>query len=204
MAIEERQTESTPQRGLMTRRWLLGRSLVALSGAVALSGCTVLNGPPATGAATAPAGGAATATPRVGGTLRIAKPEDVVRAGVPFLLTPANLQLFSLVYDTLVSYDTQFTPRPRLATSWEWSPDARKLTVKLRSGVKFHTGRPFTSADAKFNLERLLEPAIGSPWRGYVMRMQISTPDAATVVVDYDAPIKSSFDVLTGSLMADP
>src|SRR6266550_2804280 len=52
----------------------------------------------------------------------------------------------------------------RAATRREWSPGARRLSLTLRSGVKFHTGRPFASEDAKFNLEHLREPAVGSQW----------------------------------------
>jgi peptide/nickel transport system substrate-binding protein len=135
--------------------------------------------------------------------LRIGRPGDIVPAGAPFTLTAANIHLFTLLYDTLVSYDPQFMPRPRLATSWEWSSDARRLTLTLRPDVKFHTGRPFTSADAKFNLEHLREPAVGSQWRTYATAMHISTPDPTTLVIDYDAPVKSSFDVLAGTFMAD-
>jgi hypothetical protein len=68
-----------------------------------------------------------------GGTLRVSKPGDILPAGAPYVLTGANRDLFTLLYDTLVSYDQQLTPRLRLATSWEWSPDARRLTVHLRA-----------------------------------------------------------------------
>ncbi len=125
-------------------------------------------------------------------------------AGAPFLLTPDNLHLFPLVYDTLVTYDAQFNAQPRLATSWDWSSDARRLTFRLRPDVTFHGGRAFTSADAKFNFEHLRDPAVGSNWRSYVNLMSISTPDPQTLVIDYDAPAKGSFDVFTATLMADP
>jgi peptide/nickel transport system substrate-binding protein len=103
-----------------------------------------------------------------------------------------------------VSYDAQLTPRPELATRWEWTPDARRLTLTLRTDVKFHSGRPFTSQDAKFNLEHLREPAVGSQWRNYANAMHISAPDPATLVIDYDSPVKSSFDVLAATFIADP
>ena len=154
--------------------------------------------------ATATPGGVQTAAaPRTGGTLRIGKPSDIVPAGAPFLLTPANIHLFTLMYDMLISYDRQLTPRPRLATSWQWSPDWRRLTLQLRQGVKFHTGRPFTSEDAKFTLEHLREPAVGSQWRNDANLMHITAPDAGTLVIDYDAPARSSLDVLAGTPMAD-
>ncbi len=184
-----------------TRRSLLARSLLLGSSAGWLVSCARLDravpGLVATPSVEAIAG------PRSGGTLRISKSSDIVATGAPFLLSGANTDLFPLVYDTLVAYDPQLAPRPRLATTWQWSPDWRRLTLQLRPGVKFHTGRPFTSQDAKFTLEHLRDPAVGSQWRNYASLMHLQAPDASTLVIDYDAPVRSSFDVLAGAYIAD-
>jgi peptide/nickel transport system substrate-binding protein len=39
--------------------------------------------------------------------------------------------------------------QPELAESWSWDEDHTRLTVKLRQGVKWHDGKPFTAADVK-------------------------------------------------------
>jgi len=44
--------------------------------------------------------------------------------------------------------------------------------------VTFHTGRPFTSDDVRFNLEHLRDPAAASQWLNYARLMHISTPTA--------------------------
>ncbi len=98
----------------------------------------------------------------------------------------------TLVYDMLISYDPQLAPHPRLATSWQWSSDARRLTLRPRQGAKFHTGRPFTSDDAKFNLEHLRDPAVASQWRNGPDAMHVSAPVPATLVIDDDMPSRAS------------
>ena len=44
---------------------------------------------------------------------------------------------------------------PELATSWAWSADNKTLTFKLRRGVKWHDGKPFTAADVKCTWDAL-------------------------------------------------
>src|SRR5439155_17399774 len=45
---------------------------------------------------------------------------------------------------------------PDLATSWSWSEDGTELSFKLRQGVKWHDGKPFTAADVKCTWDLLL------------------------------------------------
>ncbi|HEY7343299.1 MAG TPA: ABC transporter substrate-binding protein, partial [Ktedonobacterales bacterium] len=176
----------------MTRRAFLAHAAALGTVGLALSSCTV------------PIAPRATQTAKGGGTLRVGRLEDISLNGVPHLLAPANFQLSNLVYDTLIVYDRQLVPQPRLATGWTWSPDYRQLSLQLRPGVKFHTGRAFTSEDAKFNLERLRDPAVGSQFRGYANAMDISATAPDKLVISYEQPIRSSFDAITLTFMADP
>jgi peptide/nickel transport system substrate-binding protein len=66
------------------------------------------------------------------------------------------------VFNNLVLYD-QHVPRsslqsivPELATEWSWGEDGHVLTFKLRQGVKWHDGKPFTANDVKCTWELLL------------------------------------------------
>jgi peptide/nickel transport system substrate-binding protein len=70
-----------------------------------------------------------------------------------------TMQIAKLVCDTLVDYDRDFRLVPRLAESWQVSDDAREVTFHLRHDVVWHDGRPFTSADVAFTLDRVLDPA---------------------------------------------
>ena len=87
-------------------------------------------------------------------TLKIALNED------PDALDPASgisfvgRVVFSSLCDKLVDLDTKANYVPQLATEWTWSSDNLTLTMKLRSGVKFHDGEPFDAEAVKYNIER--------------------------------------------------
>jgi len=90
-------------------------------------------------------------------------------------------------YDRLVDYDQDFNVIPGLAASWESTPDGRKHTFRLAKNVKFHDGKPLTSADVKYTYERILEY---SSMRSGELRAaafkSIETPDNYTVVFNFD------------------
>jgi peptide/nickel transport system substrate-binding protein len=46
---------------------------------------------------------------------------------------------------------------PDLAESWSWNADGTALTFKLRRGIKWHDGKPFTAGDVKCTWDLLLE-----------------------------------------------
>jgi len=48
---------------------------------------------------------------------------------------------------------------PDLATNWSWSEDGTELTFRLRQGVRWHDGKPFTAVDVKCSFELRLGTA---------------------------------------------
>jgi peptide/nickel transport system substrate-binding protein len=59
------------------------------------------------------------------------------------------------IYETLVDRDVEGNLQPRLATSWELKADDPTVWVfRLREGVTFHDGAPFTADDVVFSLDR--------------------------------------------------
>ena len=59
------------------------------------------------------------------------------------------------VFNNLVMYK-QDVPQarldsivPDLASEWSWREDGKELTFKLRQGVTWHDGKPFTAKDVK-------------------------------------------------------
>ncbi|CAN5171417.1 ABC transporter substrate-binding protein [soil metagenome] len=61
------------------------------------------------------------------------------------------------VYEFLVARDRKLAFVPQLATSWK-QDNPLKWTLKLRPGVKFHDGKPFTADDVVFSLNRAKGP----------------------------------------------
>jgi peptide/nickel transport system substrate-binding protein len=52
---------------------------------------------------------------------------------------------------------------PELATSWKVSKDSRQITFKLRSGLSFSDGTPFSAEDVAYTVQQLMDPALHSP-----------------------------------------
>jgi len=51
---------------------------------------------------------------------------------------------------------------PELAESWKVSNDGKQITFKLRHGITFSDGSPFSSEDVAFTMQRLMDPALHS------------------------------------------
>jgi peptide/nickel transport system substrate-binding protein len=78
--------------------------------------------------------------------------EATYSTNVPFMPVFNNLVL----YKQDVAQNSLETIVPELAESWAWSADQKSLIFKLRQGVKWHDGKPFTSADVKCTFEMLM------------------------------------------------
>ena len=52
---------------------------------------------------------------------------------------------------------------PELAVSWKVSKDGKQITFKLRSGVSFSDGTPFSAEDVAYTVQQLMDPALHSP-----------------------------------------
>jgi len=70
---------------------------------------------------------------------------------VPVMEVMNNL----VIYDQHIAQNSLNTIHPDLAESWSWSEDGTELTFKLRSGVKWHDGKPFTAKDVKCTFDLL-------------------------------------------------
>jgi peptide/nickel transport system substrate-binding protein len=71
--------------------------------------------------------------------------EATISTVVPAMAVFNNL----VVFDQHVAQNSLKSIVPDLAESWSWNSDGTELTFKLRHGVKWHDGKPFTAADVK-------------------------------------------------------
>jgi peptide/nickel transport system substrate-binding protein len=93
------------------------------------------------------------APPALGKTLRWAGRGDMQTTDPHSQNENLTNNINILVYETLIDRDKKLALRPSLAESWQQvSPTIWRF--KLRSGVKFHDGTPFTADDVVFSYER--------------------------------------------------
>jgi len=79
--------------------------------------------------------------------------ESTIAAQGPMMPVFNNLVMF----DQHVKQSSLQSVVPDLATSWSWNEDGTALTFRLRQGVKWHDGKPFTAADVKCTWDLLME-----------------------------------------------
>jgi peptide/nickel transport system substrate-binding protein len=96
-----------------------------------------------------------------------------------------------LLFSGLLQRDAQMNLHGDLADSWD-IPDPLTYVFHLHPGVRFHDGRPLTSADVKATFDFILNPANHSLKRGaFRLVTAIDTPDPLTVIFHLKEPYAS-------------
>ncbi|MFK7855235.1 MAG: ABC transporter substrate-binding protein [Granulosicoccus sp.] len=123
-----------------------------------------------------------------GGTMvMIAQPEPPSLA--PYLSTSGPIGLVApKIYNGLLDYDLELNPVGELAESYEISDDGLTVTFKLREGVTWHDGEPFTSADVQFTIMDVLKEFHPRGPNSFREVSSIDTPDELTAVFNLDRP----------------
>ena len=85
------------------------------------------------------------------------------------------------IHDTLLIQDLETDEiKPGLAESWTEAGDKMSYTIKLRKGIRFHDGSPFTAKDAVVHMNRILDPNNKSRSRSFITAIK-----GAEVINDY-------------------
>ena len=147
-------------------------------------------------AASGQAPAAAAGPPVRGGRLIVGKTADITKFD-PYALNPGSFPMFNAIWNVLARYDQALKPQPELAESWELAPDNLSLTLKLRKGVKFHSGRELDAEDVAFSFDWARDEKRAANIRPLAMEVkQVETPDPSTVVLRFDKPNPGVFDTL--------
>ncbi|WP_071208289.1 ABC transporter substrate-binding protein [Agrobacterium vitis] len=130
---------------------------------------------------------AAGEAPVKGGSLKIAWGSEPTEF-VPVTTSAGSTQFVGAkLFDGLLTYDIEQKPQPQLAERWEASPDGLSYTFVLREGIKFTDGKPLTSADVAYSINKLktVHPRGKSTFASV---SAIETPDARTAILRLSTP----------------
>lgn len=129
------------------------------------------------------------------GSLRIAMSTEPNSLNPIFGLNDYEGFVDRLIFDVLISSDEKGRLVPRLArevpslSNGGISRDGLSITYRLRHGVTWHDGAPFTSRDVKFSFDAIMNPANNVPNRhGYDVVRDVATPSDDTVVFHLKRP----------------
>ena len=124
--------------------------------------------------------------PKCGGQIVIGGIGDATSM-IPMITSDsASSEAQGQIYNGLVKYDKDLNLVGDLAESWEVSPDGLTITFKLRKNVRWQDGEPYTSADALFSYQFMVDPKTPTPYGGDYMKVaKAEAPDPYTFKVTY-------------------
>jgi peptide/nickel transport system substrate-binding protein len=101
----------------------------------------------------------------------------------------------SLIFNGLLDYDRDLNVVGDLAESFEITETPPTVRFRLRKGVRWHDGRPFTSKDVAFTVKLYVDPTTPTPYASAFMRIKrLRTPDDYTVEAEYECPYGPALD----------
>ncbi len=108
------------------------------------------------------------------------------------------------MFESLIHFDSKLRIHPALATSWKLI-DPLTWEIKLREGVKFHDGTPFTAADVAYSLKRARSvPNSPGPLSSFVRSVkETEIVDPHTIRIHTDTPVPLLMD-LAGRIFIIP
>ncbi len=120
--------------------------------------------------------------------LIVAQGGDISKFDPHFSTSSNDIRVSFNIFDNLVSRYPDGKLHPGLATEWKHTGPTQ-WTFKIRQGVKWHNGDPFSSADAKFSLERTWDPKVGTRVSTVFTTIdRIEALDPATLIIHTKKP----------------
>lgn len=102
--------------------------------------------------------------------------------------TDADKDLTALIYSGLLRIGKNGELEPDLALKYEVSPDGLSYTFTLKENLTWSDGRPITSSDVKFTIEKIQDQDVRSPKKAEWETVTVETPDERTVILSLKKP----------------
>ncbi|TPI75797.1 ABC transporter substrate-binding protein [Mesorhizobium sp. B2-8-9] len=143
-----------------------------------------------------------TQTPKKGGRLIVAADSEPRNLNPAIVASNGVFFISSKIVETLAeaAFDGKDGLQPRLALSWEGAADGLSVTFKLRDGVKWHDGKPFTSADVAFSALQIWKPLQNLGRTVFKDLEAVDTPDELTAIFKFAKP--TPFQLIRNALPA--
>ena len=127
------------------------------------------------------------------GTLKIGLSSEEGTLNPYTYKTETGMDLVRLVYDPLFQIDKNLVSKPWLVKSFSLSADKLLLTMKLHENVKWHDGKPLTSADVKFTYEYIKKHPKSRFTNPAKNILAVEAPDELTVTMKFQKYLPDMF-----------
>jgi peptide/nickel transport system substrate-binding protein len=128
-------------------------------------------------------------TPRTGGVFTVHYGAEQRQLNPSLQASTGVYIIGGKIQEPLVDLDAAGQPVGVLAESWESSKDGKTITFRLRKGVSWHDGKPFTSADVAFTAMNMWKTILNYGSTLQLFLTSVDTPDANTAVFRYERPM---------------
>jgi peptide/nickel transport system substrate-binding protein len=82
---------------------------------------------------------------------------------------------------------------PELAVSWKVSEGGKRIRFKLREGLKYSDGTPFSAADVAYTMQQLMDPALhsstGDAFRSAEGKLAVQAISPTVIEISFPAPV---------------
>jgi peptide/nickel transport system substrate-binding protein len=191
--IDELVAGRLDRRTFLRRGAVIGMSASAMGAILAACGGANSSGGNSSGAKSGASSTAAAGTPKHGGTLNVAV-QTPATAMNPLIVDDGGGLCMLAVPGEFLTFDDNLKLQlfPSLASSYTHNGDGTVWTFKLRSGVKFHDGKPMTADDVVYTFQQLCDPKAASnalsTFVGVLKPEGVRSTDAHTIEFHLEAP----------------
>ncbi|MFK5977482.1 MAG: ABC transporter substrate-binding protein [Rhizobiaceae bacterium] len=122
----------------------------------------------------------------------------------PSAVNPTIQGIFQTVFDQYISQKPDLSFAPGLITEWGWKDDNKKIFLKVREGITWHDGSPFTPEDVVWSLERAGNKKTGNPIQFVWSKIGNFSIDGNMItadVISYEPTLFKWMSFLTGYIL---